>query len=161
MGCTLRYNCIQSEPWPIQILRFDTRCSVLSHNMLLIRGHLYKVSWHGNAFHVTDPLGRESNIDQWIPIKKGKLCGLSMILSFSLAWISCWRHSLVSGNLKRFNVHVTVITTVPSIRINHRHLHRHYYNRATPPQPSSLLLISSSPFHTIFHTLRNPRCTPM
>ena len=54
--------------------------------------------WHGNMFHITGPLWRESNINQWIPLTKGQYCRALMLagksqvaddLSLGMPWCSC------------------------------------------------------------------------
>ena len=39
---------------------------------MICRKHisLMKTPWHGNAFRITDPVGRQSVVDRWIPSKK-------------------------------------------------------------------------------------------
>ena len=58
-------------------------------------------SWHGNAFHITVHVWRESTSDWWIPFKKdSNICGILMC-SLMLAWTSCWQNSWVVGDFRR------------------------------------------------------------
>ena len=51
-----------------------TRCDLLLISMIWMSAKLMVMSWHGNAFRITDPLLGESNGDRKIPLNS-KWCG--------------------------------------------------------------------------------------
>ena len=66
-------------------------------------------SWHGNAFHITDPLWGESTSTQ--------RCVVAL-----LAWRSCWTYSWVADDLKHFN-HCELVTQLSKINLG-QHWHK-------------------------------------
>ena len=77
---------------------------------LLCHDDIMRMSWHGNAFHMTDPLWGESCNSQWIPQvdsphKRPIMENFHVfyVVSSTNSWTNCW----VASDLRYHDTHTT------------------------------------------------------